>query len=147
MAKTAAATKSSLFLLLASLLCSTNPLAAAEGESAVLPPSLVYADRNRQPYALTLLSRALDAAGSPHELVPNKSLYEQGQSLKILANNRGIDISWSMTSITREEMLLPIRIPIFKGLIGWRLPLVKTLNKELFSGVNNLRQLQQFTCI
>ena len=30
-----------------------------------------------------------------------------------------IDVSWTMTNKEREERLLPIRVPLFKGLFGW----------------------------
>jgi len=145
LAKSITAIRAGTLLLLVFLPCLTCSSASAENAASSSPPRLVYASGNRQPYALTLLTRALHVAGHPHELVEHTAPYEQGQSLKVLANDRGIDISWSMTSIAREEMLLPIRIPIFKGLIGWRLPLVNVENSSRFSSVQSLQELQQYT--
>jgi len=48
----------------------------------------------------------------------------QGRALKQLAAGDNIDVLWTMTSEAREQSLNPIRIPIYKGLIGWRVFLI-----------------------
>ena len=41
-----------------------------------------------------------------------------------LASSQGtVDICWTMSTDERETQILPIRIPIDKGLIGWRIAL------------------------
>ena len=50
----------------------------------------------------------------------------QGRALKQLTTEEGIDILWTMTSKAREEALIPIRTPIYKGLIGWHVFLINT---------------------
>ena len=42
-----------------------------------------------------------------------------------------------------EETLLPIRIPIYRGLIGWRIPLVSAANKDLLASVRTLDDLRR----
>ncbi len=93
---------------------------------------LNYPNKQRQSYPILLLDLALRASGKTYVLTPSANDYEQKRALTDLASNKFLDVSWSMTSIDRESMLLPIRIPIFKGLIGWRIPLVHSNSGDLF---------------
>jgi hypothetical protein len=43
------------------------------------------------------------------------------------------------TTDNREKLLLPIYIPLDKGLIGWRLMLVHSDNKDIFSQITTLQ--------
>ncbi len=104
---------------------------------------LVYPGNQRQSYPITLLKKALQAAGTPYHLVPSETDYGQKRSLIDLARGQGIDVSWSMTSKTREDMLLPVRIPVFKGLIGWRIPLVRTSDLKRFARIEDVTALSR----
>nr|WP_241664397.1 transporter substrate-binding domain-containing protein [Ningiella ruwaisensis] len=75
----------------------------------------------RYDYPLALLELALDKTGVRYELKPSVNTMRQAKSVKRLEENLEINVLWSMTDATREEELLPIRIPIAKGLIGWRM--------------------------
>ena len=55
---------------------------------------------------------------------------------------RTIDVGPIPSSPEREARLLPIRIPINKGMLGWRLGLIRTGDQELFAGVNTLKDLK-----
>lgn len=55
-----------------------------------------------------------------------------------------IDIMWNMTSTVMEEKYTAIYIPIYRGLLGMRIPLVKKENQNIFSGVTNLHELKQY---
>ena len=50
-----------------------------------------------------------------------------------------------MTSKEREAHLLPVRIPIYKGLIGWRIGLVREVDAERFASVRTLADLRALT--
>lgn len=52
-----------------------------------------------------------------------------------------IDVLWSMTTQEREAQLLPIRIPIDKGLLGWRIPLLRANRANLLAGATTLAGL------
>lgn len=92
-------------------------------------------------YPLAILALALDQTGVNYQLVPSDKYYSQGRNLSRLKDNREINIVWSMTDTQREEELLPIRIPIYKGLIGWRLFLIREDMQERFKYIQNLEQL------
>lgn len=55
-----------------------------------------------------------------------------------------IDIFWSMSSQALEEEFIAIYIPIFRGLLGMRIPLVKEENVNMFANVTSLTDLKQF---
>lgn len=72
-------------------------------------------------YPLKLLDLALSKAGVDVQLVPSNTFMTQARSLKELNKPDGIDVLWTMTSKERENDALAVPIPIYKGLIGWRI--------------------------
>lgn len=99
----------------------------------------------RTTYPLAVLRLALKHTGVNYNLYPSQKVLTQGRSIKQLKANREISLVWSMTDKVREDELLPIRIPIYKGLIGWRLFLVKEENLDVFSRFNSIQELRQYT--
>jgi hypothetical protein len=89
-------------------------------------------------YPIQLLSLALDQTGVNYQLKHSKNVQTKGKALDRLQDNREINIVWGMTNSQREKDLLPIRIPIFKGLIGWRLLLIRQDMAERFKYVQQL---------
>ncbi|HEX5687564.1 MAG TPA: hypothetical protein VFY73_26415 [Ideonella sp.] len=99
----------------------------------------------RDIYPLKLLQLALDKSGTAkYVLQVSDTPMLQGRAFVELAQGNTIRVAWGMTSIKRESELLPIRIPIYKGLIGWRLPLVREDRSEMFSEVRELPDLRRF---
>lgn len=111
------------------------------GSSLVLAATLVYpqpeADFDRRThYPLALLQLALAASGEPVELQPSATPMQQGRALKQLALGRELDVVWSMATIERERELLAVPIPIDKGLLGWRLLLVREAELPRFAALD-----------
>ena len=94
---------------------------------------------NRSDYSLELLRLALKKNEEAYRLEPYPQELPKARTFLNMGEGEGIDVVWSTTSIVREELYLPVRIPIMKGLIGWRMPLVHKDNADLFSGVNDLQ--------
>jgi len=63
-----------------------------------------------------------------------------GRTLRLLGDNV-VDVFWSGTNTQRERDLLPIRIPLFKGLLGYRVSLIHKSNYEKFVGIGK-KELQ-----
>ena len=76
-------------------------------------------------YTIELLELALEKTGVRYDVKPTDEVILQGKAFNLLSNNRSINILWSMTNQQREAEFLPIRVPIFKGLIGWRVLLIE----------------------
>jgi len=92
-------------------------------------------------YPIQLLALALDQTGVNYQLIPSENLLSKGKALGRLQDNREINIVWGMTNPQREKDLLPIRIPIFKGLIGWRLLLIRQDMAGRFKYIQELEHL------
>lgn len=96
-------------------------------------------------FPLSLLRLALGKTSLQYQLRPATSHMQQGRSMAELQANSGrLSVLWTMTSREREDKLLPIRIPIDKGLFGWRVAIIRTDHFDLFKGVVNPKQLSAF---
>lgn len=89
--------------------------------------ALPYDNRDvSQDYHVLLLKKALSYSAIPYTLKPTTETMTQGRVLREISQQTGIvDVYWSMTSAAREKQLRPIRVPLNRGLLGWRLLLVK----------------------
>jgi hypothetical protein len=120
------------------LLCSFN----AKGASwQITFPSPQESTSAIDEYPIQLLSLALDQTGVNYQLKPSEKLLSKGKALDRLQDNREINIVWGMTNEQREKDFLPIRIPIFKGLSGWRLLLIRQDMAERFAYIQQLEHL------
>jgi len=103
---------------------------------------------NRNEYFVKLLTLALEKtatqSNTTHLKATSKTM-KQGRAIHELAQGRSIDIVWTVTSIDREKQLLPVRIPLLKGLLGHRVLLIRKEDKNKFAAVNNIKDLQQYT--
>lgn len=78
-----------------------------------------------QDYHVLLLQKALSYSATPYTLLPAKETMAQSRVLREISQQTGIvDVFWSMTSVEREKLLKPVRVPLSRGLLGWRLLLV-----------------------
>lgn len=78
-------------------------------------------------YAMSVVKLALGEAAPRYALTPvEQPDMIQAQILDGLAHGRGeVQMLWSMSSLAREAQLTPIRIPLDRGLLGWRVPLIR----------------------
>lgn len=97
-------------------------------------------------YPLVLLKFALEHSGYEHTLQESVNMV-QSRSLKELVEGQLVNVAWSMTSIERESDLLPVRIPIYKGLYGLRL-LLTTKDKLIkFANISDVAELSELDFI
>ncbi|HEU4670067.1 MAG TPA: hypothetical protein VFR91_05145 [Dyella sp.] len=95
----------------------------------------------RAGYPLELLRLALDHSGVAYDLRASPVPMQQARVLRQLARGEGLDIAWSVTTRERERDLLPIRIPIDRGLIGWRVLLIRKDEQDRMHPVHTLSGL------
>nr|MDC2855467.1 hypothetical protein [Ningiella sp. W23] len=109
----------------------------------VVYPKTMRSGENEILYPLVLLRAALQSSGQSFTLNASSISMAQSRSLKQIIHNDEVNVAWTMTSKQREQELLPVRVPIFKGLYGWRL-LVTTQNKlNNFTSINSLSDFKQ----
>jgi hypothetical protein len=94
-------------------------------------------------YVTEVLRLAIKHSGVTYSLekIPSVST-PQVRLIEDLSHNRGIlDLMWTMTSDEREAQLLPIRIPIDKGLMGWRIAFINPEMADRMKAIKSLDEL------
>ncbi|BEV73832.1 transporter substrate-binding domain-containing protein [Paludibacterium sp. THUN1379] len=127
--------------LVAACLC---PLVQG-AQPVYLPPPESVTD-HRSDYQFQLLQLALQEDGHRFQALRGQQAMPQARALgELAACQPGVDVVASMTTIERESRLLPIRIPIDRGLIGWRIALIRAEQPERLANVDSLATLAQLT--
>ena len=93
-------------------------------------------------YRFSLLKLAMDKSGYRYKitLVPVNFLSGH-RSQKYLEDNQ-FNIYWLNTTKERESKLIPVRIPLLKGLIGWRLLLINPASEQKFIAIQQAEDLR-----
>jgi len=110
-------------------------------------PGNVQGDKVRNPYVDELLRLIFAKQSIDLTIQYNRDRLSQGRALKELADGGDIDLNWSVTTSERETHLLPIRIPIYQGLIGWRTFLIHKDNQAKFAEVKSVEDLRAFIAV
>lgn len=79
----------------------------------------------------------------PCEVIPTDNLLTRMRSLALINNRLGVDLFWATTSVERETLLRPIRIPLLKGLMGYKILLINPGDQKLFSKIQTLADLRK----
>ncbi|WP_434657389.1 substrate-binding periplasmic protein [Chromobacterium violaceum] len=125
------------------LLCLSCACAQASGVQ--IHYALVSGDNDPHwPYVQGLLQLACSQMAQRCELLSARDM-NQGRAMEQMLRPDGqVDLFWGMTSREREQKLLTVRIPLDKGLIGWRVPLIAADRPDLLKDVKSIRQLAAF---
>lgn len=95
-------------------------------------------------YALAMLELGLQKVGKPYDIqVRDDALSAPKLREELIAGN--IDVIWTATNMDMEENALPVRVPLFKGLLGHRILLVHPDNRDIFRHVKTFDQVLEFS--
>lgn len=95
-------------------------------------------------YQLDLLKEALKRdPNNQYTVTPNKTTFNEGQMIEYL-NSGNLDVMWSGTKKEYENILHPIRIPLFKGLLGHRLFIIRENDQTKFNNIQTKSDLKQY---
>lgn len=130
------------FLVTLSMVLLVVPVQAAIN---VIYPRPESAADPRQDYPAELLDLVLKQSGKDYRLQPSDHSDPQLRALKHVQSGIELDVTWSATSIEREKHLRVIRIPIDKGLLGWRIPLIRQSDLARFNAISTRQELQAMT--
>ncbi|TYC52155.1 hypothetical protein FMN50_19295 [Rhodobacterales bacterium] len=98
----------------------------------------------RHIYTESLLSLALEKAGRKARLVQTKEDYSRDRLLQELVRGRDIHLAAEAPKADWEQQLLPIHIPIRKGIQGYRLFLINKQDQAAIANVRTLADFQRF---
>jgi len=68
-------------------------------------------------------------------------------AIQSLAKGGGLDVMWLMTNREREDLLLPVRIPLLKGTLGYRALIIREKDREKFEAIKTLADLRNLTAV
>lgn len=114
----------------------------ADGATVIHYPRPENGPDHQSEYPLHLLEQALRRSGHAYRIELYPVRMQQARALLRLENGEGIDVMTTMTSPEREERLLPIRIPLDKGVWGLRLLLINKESVAKFGAVTSVEQLK-----
>lgn len=96
----------------------------------------------QQTWQLNLLKEALRRSDSGYQVQQMSTQMNQKRKVEeALAGT--VDVFWSMTSKELEETVLPVRIPLFKGLLGNRLLIIRKADETRFANVKTMADFRQ----
>lgn len=93
-------------------------------------------------YAKGLLELVLSKIPEQYEWQETIPSNTETRITQMLADNE-LDIVWYATTKEFEELMQPIRIPIYKGLLGYRVLMIKTGTQHKFDNMKTLADLRK----
>lgn len=95
-------------------------------------------------YAVQMLNLALSRIDTKYKLETRDGSGEtQGRTINDVATGK-LNIMWTATDTEMEEILLPIRIPLYKGLLGHRVFIIRRGDQSRFNQVRTFEDLKRF---
>jgi hypothetical protein len=97
---------------------------------------------------LEVLRTALDKTTpdyGPYELHRFQDSMNEARYLFELKSGHNINIAWSSTSVEKEQEFLPIRVPLRKGLLGYRVALISVDAQDQIDRLQSLNDLRQLS--
>ncbi len=130
-----------LFILLSMISYSTTVIKVVKSESKI---------DIRQKYYIELLKLSMEKTKYKYGdyKIERVQAGIQGRTAQLLAQRSPlIDVMWTMTSKEREETMLPVRIPLLKGLMGCRISIINKKNEYKFAGIQTVDELKKLTAL
>jgi ABC-type amino acid transport substrate-binding protein len=115
---------------------------AAVGAEVIRIPKPEFEGDRRSDYSFQLLQLALSKVGTEYRMQAAQVAMNQERAVLEIEARRTIDVVAMPSSAEREARLLPIRIPIHRGALGWRIGLIRKGEQELLATVNTLEDLK-----
>ncbi len=97
-------------------------------------------DRNL--YFIELLSQALARSGKPYKTVMRVRGATHARQMQMVVDGL-IDVLWDAPGPEVDKRLMPIEIPIDKGLIGWRIFFINADEQPLFANITTAEELKK----
>jgi hypothetical protein len=98
-------------------------------------------------FALAVLDLAMKTAKASYTARQTEIVMERGRALAELANgNNTINLHWTSMEAKAERGLNVVRIPIHRGLIGYRVFVIRKDRQKDFDRIERFSDLKAFTC-
>ena len=112
--------------------------------TVVTQPIVVWDQLLTHPNSMVpeLLKRALQVTNKEYgsyQLIPSEAM-EQGRVIKQLQANR-VDVAVFAPNGKREQLAIPVRIPVTGSLLSYRICLIKPEKQDAFNELHTLKDL------
>jgi hypothetical protein len=100
----------------------------------------------RYKYRIELLRLAMDStfeSDGPYSLEPVTAQATQKRGLFLLEEGKKVNIGFFSLNKERELKFIPVRIPILRGILGYRVCLIRKDSLAAFSEIESLEQLKK----
>lgn len=98
----------------------------------------------QEDYYIRLLHLILNASKAPNEVIEfrfaNNPL-SQARWVAAVVQDKSNNVLWTMTNREREQSMRAIRVPLLKGLIGYRLLVIRKSDAAKFAKINTKEEL------
>lgn len=94
-------------------------------------------------YIVQLVQLAYDKLDKKLTIKGDNTKISQGRINEEVANGN-LDLMWVSTSIKKEEDFLPVRIPLYKGLLGYRIMFIRKGEQHKFNNISTVDDLRSF---
>jgi hypothetical protein len=121
------------------------PSSALAAHFDIVYPKLSVNEDPRNSFPLAVLALALEEMRADYAIRSADTVMDRGRALLSLENDDGINVYWTSMSAEVEARLRPVRLPIYRGLIGQRLLIINKNRQADFDRVRSLHDLRQFT--
>lgn len=122
------------------LLLAAAPLSMAETKTLKVNDS----NDPNGPYTVSMIQLALDHMDTKYNLQVGHENFTQARANEEVKTG-GLDLIWTTTGKETEEELEPIRIPLFKGLLGCRIFIINKNDQAKFDKVQTFDDLKKLT--
>jgi len=103
---------------------------------------------NRDNYVIELLKKAVEKTKGEHgllKIVPSDSPSDSIKRRAIQVEKKRTDVLWAVSNSNLEKKLIPVRIPLYKGIFGFRIFLINKTDQKKFSKIDKLDDLKKFS--
>lgn len=95
-------------------------------------------------YSMQMVNLALSKIDTKYTIKVDSSVVTQARNIDDVATGRS-DLLWAATNQETEDKLLPIRICLYKGLLGHRIFIINPASQARFDQVKTYDDLKAFT--
>lgn len=96
------------------------------------------------PYAVKMIQLAMKHIDKKYKLVVTKEPYSQVKIMEEVANGN-LEAFWNSSNAEKEAKFIPIRICLYKGLLGNRIFIINKNNQSKFDNIKTLEDLKKIT--
>lgn len=104
----------------------------------------LYQKQSRYEYGIKLLELVLSKLDEPYTIqTPDRQLVNEGRGQLMVIKGQ-LDLQFMSTNREREEQLIPVKVPIYRGILGLRLILTTHEKHPILKNISSVTDLRRY---